>query len=79
MRQQQQKQMTREELLHAYVSKMQYFKAHNIKRPFSTYTELFWILFDDGTNSYTWAIDTLCDWFPECDKEELEKVLGRYI
>lgn len=76
---QQQKQMTREELLSAYDSMMQYFKAHNIKRPFDKYAEMFWILFDDGTNSYTWAINTLCDWFPECNREDLEKVLDKYI
>lgn len=71
--------MTKEELLSTYDSMMQYFKAHNVKRPFDKYAEMFWILFDDGTNSYTWATDTLCDWFPECNREDLEKVLDKYI
>ena len=70
---------TKNDLVEAYECTMKYYNEHNIKRNFDKYAELFWILFDDGNNSYMWAIDTLCGWFPECNKEELEKTLDRYI
>lgn len=38
-----------------------------------------WMTFDDGANPYMWAIDTICSWFPDCNKEELEKELDMYI
>ena len=38
-----------------------------------------WMTFDDGANSYMWAIDAICSWFPDCNKEELEKELDMYI
>lgn len=28
---------------------------------------------------FMWAVNTLLGWFPECNKEELEKELDRYI
>lgn len=71
--------MTKKELISEYKHITKYFKTHNIKRNFSKYAEMFWILFNDGNNSYMWAIDTLCGWFPECNKEKLEKELDRYI
>lgn len=37
------------------------------------------VLFNDGTNPYMWAVNTLLGWFPECNKEELEKELDLYI
>lgn len=70
---------TKDDLVEAYESTTKYYKEHNMKRPFDKYTEMFWILFDDGVRPYMWAIDTLCEWFPDCNKEELVKVLDRYI
>lgn len=73
------RKLTKEELLSIYNSNMNYYKAHNIKRPFGRYAELFFILFNDGTNPYMWALETICSWFPECDRTKLEKVLDIYI
>lgn len=70
---------TKDELVSAYEATAKYFKEHNINRPFNKYTEMFWILFDDGNHPYMWAIDTLCEWFTECNRQELEKTLERYI
>lgn len=71
--------MNKKELISEYERIMKYYKGHGIKRPFDKYAEIFWILFDDGTKSYTWAIDTLCELFPECNRQELEKTLDKYI
>lgn len=71
--------ISKDDLVAAYESMTKYYKEHNISRPFDKYTEMFWILFDDGANSYMWAIDRLCEYFPECNKEEVEKVLDRYL
>ena len=73
------RKLTKEELLSIYNSNMNYYKAHNIKRPFGRYAELFFILFNDGTNPYMWSLETICSWFPECDRTKLEKVLDIYI
>ena len=73
------RKLTKEELLSIYTSNMNYYKAHNIKRPFGRYAELFFILFNDGTNPYMWSLETICSWFPECDRTKLEKVLDIYI
>ena len=73
------RKLTKEELLSIYNSNMNYYKAHNIKRQFGRYAELFFILFNDGTNPYMWSLETICSWFPECDRTKLEKVLDIYI
>lgn len=67
--------LTKNELVAEYERTIKWYKEHNINRNFSKYAEMFWILFDDGANSYMWAIDTICSWFPECDKEKLDKEL----
>lgn len=33
----------------------------------------------DGANSYKWAVDTVCENFPECNSNELESILNKYI
>lgn len=71
--------LTKKELVAEYERTIKWYKEHNINRNFSKYAEMFWILFDDGANSYMWAIDTICSWFPECNKEELEKEFDGYI
>lgn len=71
--------VTREELENAYIEAKKWFEARKIHRPFDKYAECFWILFDDGGNSYMWAIDTVCACYPECNRVELEKTLDRYI
>lgn len=70
---------TKNELVSEYRRRMNYYKGNEIQRNFSKYAEMFWILFNDGTNPYMWAVNTLLGWFPECNKEELEKELDRYI
>ena len=71
--------ITKNELVAEYERTIKWYKEHNINRNFSKYAEMFWILFDDGANSFMWAIDTICSWFPDCNKEELEKELDMYI
>lgn len=71
--------VTRKQLEEAYAEEMEWYKANHIKRNFDKYTECFWLLFNDGANSYMWAIDTVCENFPECDRCELESVLDKYI
>lgn len=70
---------TKNELVAEYERTIKWYKEHNWNRNFSKYAEMFWLLFDDGNNPYMWAIDTICSWFPECNKEELEKELDKYI
>lgn len=67
------------ELLAAYERTIVFYNTHNINRKFSKYAELFWLLFDDDTRPYMWAVDNVCTLFPECNKEKLEKELDRYI
>ena len=71
--------ITKKELVSEYERTTKWYKENNINRNFSKYAEMFWILFDDGVNSYLFAIDTICNWFPEWNKEELEKELDGYI
>lgn len=71
--------VTREELEVAYAEAMEWYKTNHIQRNFDKYTECFWILFNDGANSYMWAVDTVCENFPECNRNELENVLDKYI
>ena len=71
--------LTKNELVAEYERTIKWYKEHNVNRNFSKYAEMFWILFDDGANSYMWAIYTICSWFPDCNKEELEKELDMYI
>lgn len=71
--------LTKNELVAEYERTIKWYKEHNWNRNFSKYVEMFWILFDDGENSYLFALDTICFWFPECNKEELEKELDMYI
>lgn len=71
--------VTREMLEEAYAKEMEWYIANHIKRDFDKYTECFWLLFNDGVNSYTWAIDTVCENFQECDRSKLESVLEKYI
>ena len=71
--------LTKKELVSEYERTTKWYKENNINRNFSKYSEMFWILFDDGVNSYLFAIDTICNWFPECNKEELENELDGYI
>ena len=52
---------------------MAFYRANNIPRPFDKYAECFWILFNDGRASYMWAVDTVCQCFPECNRVELGK------
>ena len=54
--------LTKNELVAEYERTIKWYKEHNINRNFSKYAEMFWILFDDGANSYMWAIDTICSW-----------------
>lgn len=67
------------ELLAAYERTIRFYSTHNIQRRFSKFAELFWLLFDDGSQTYMWAVDNVCTLFPECDKEKLEKELDRYF
>lgn len=71
--------VTREELEAAYAAVMEWYKNNHIPRNFDKYVECFWILFNDGANSYIWAVDTVCGIFPECKRNELESVLNKYI
>lgn len=71
--------VTREELEATYTDEMKWYKKYRIQRDFDKFTECFWILFNDGANSYMWAIDTVCRCYPECDRNNLEKILDRYI
>ena len=71
--------LTKDELVAEYERTIKWCKEHDWNRNFSKYAEMFWTLFDDGANSYMWAIDTIFSWFPDCDKEELEKELDGYI
>lgn len=71
--------VTRKQLEEAYAEEMEWHKADHIKRDFDKYTECFWILFNDGANSYMWAIETVCENFPECNRTELENALDKYI
>lgn len=68
------RKLTKEELLSIYNSNMNYYKTHNIKRPFGRYAELFFILFNDGTNPYMWSLETICSWFPECDRNAYKRI-----
>lgn len=52
-------------------------KAHG--QTVSKYAEIFFVLFDDGTNGYEWALSTMMDLCPECDVSALEKELGEWI
>lgn len=40
--------LTKNELVAEYERTIKWYKEHNINRNFSKYTEMFWILFDDG-------------------------------
>ncbi len=71
--------VTCEQLEEAYAEEMERYVANHIKRDFDKYTECFWLLFNDGVNSYMWAVDTVCENFPECNRNELENVLDKYI
>lgn len=71
--------VSREELERAHDEVMKFYKEYGIPRGFDKYAECFWILFNDGVNSYMWAVDTVCKCFPECNRVELEKTLDRYI
>lgn len=71
--------VTREELEEAYAEAMEWYKNNDISRDFDKYAECFWILFKSGVNSYMWAIDTVCENFPDCKRSELESVLNKYI
>ena len=51
--------LTKDELVAEYERTIKWYKEHNINRNFSKYAEMFWILFDDGANSYMWAIDMI--------------------
>lgn len=71
--------VTREQFEEAYAEEMEWYKANHIHRDFDKYTECFWILFNDGESSYMWAVDTVYENFPECNRNELENVLDKYI
>lgn len=40
---------------------------------------MFWILFNDGVNGYLTSLETLCAYYPECNRQELEEELDKYI
>ena len=71
--------VTREELEAAYEVAMEWYNTNHISRDFDKYAECFWILFNDGANSNMWAIDTICENFPDCKRSELEDALDKYI
>lgn len=63
--------MTKQQLDEAY--------KRTPKRQFSKFAEMFWILFNDGVNGYLTSIETLCTYYPECNRQELEEELDKYI